>query len=311
MEDIVKNNNLSNNREKKYKIIIIILLVIIVVLLWQLITSKIKVKTIVIEKIEAVKKTEDLQSELDSLLLVHEQVKQEYGDLAMQLSVKDSIIKANAEEIQKLIAQQADYWRIKRKLNILRNITQGYIHQIDSLFNVNAALKEENVQIKKSYTQEKQKNIELIQEKENLSQKVSMASLLKAYNITATCLRYRGGGKKEEVTNNANKVEFIRICFTLSENKLTEPGPKTIYVRIARPDNMVLVKGKDDIYSFVYNGQRIQYSMKKEIDYQNKEMNICLSWEKYDKKEPAMKGTYNVAIFIDDYEIGQTSFVIN
>ena len=120
----------------------------------------------------------------------------------------------------------------------------------------------------------------------------------------------RGKNNREEVTNKANRIDMMRICFTLSENKIAEAGKKTVYIRIARPDKLILVKGNDDIYSFIYNGQRIQYSLKKEIDYQNKAIDICVAWEKLDKKEPAMTGLYNIALFIDDYEIGQTSFTI-
>jgi len=299
------------NKDKKYKIIIGILLLVIAVLLWQLITARVKVHTIIVEKTETAQKNTMLQSELDSLLMQHELIKDEYGELADQLNSKDSVIKANAEEIQKLIAQQADYWRIKRKLNYLRSITQGYVNQIDSLFTVNSLLKEENQEIKKSFNQEKQKNTELSQEKDQLSQQVNIASALKAYNVVATGIRMRAGGKKEEVTFNANKVESIKICFTLSENLILPPGKKTIYIRIARPDNMILVKGNDDIYSFIHNGQRIQYSLKKDIEYQNKAMNICMTWEKKDHKQAAMKGTYSVTVFADDYEIGGTSFILD
>lgn len=308
MENI--NKDVKSSNEKKYKKIIWLLLFLIAILIVLLIYTSYKVRTIIVERTEIVEKNFSLQSELDSLLLTHEQIKLEYGDLTEQLTSKDSLIKANAEEIQKLISQQADYWRIKKQLKILRNITQGYVNQIDSLFTVNAALKEENIEIKRSITKEKQKNTELTLEKEELSQQVNVASFLKAYNISATGIRLRGKNNREEVTNKANRIDMMRICFTLSENKIAEAGKKIVYIRIARPDKLILVKGNDDIYSFIYNGQRIQYSLKKEIDYQNKAVDICVTWEKLDKKEPAMTGLYNIALFIDDYEIGQTSFTI-
>jgi hypothetical protein len=48
--------------------------------------------------------------------------------------------------------------------------------------------------------------------------------------------------------------------------------------------------------------------MKKEINYDNKAQEICLSWTKKDEKTPAMAGKYNVALFVDGYEIGQSQF---
>jgi hypothetical protein len=48
--------------------------------------------------------------------------------------------------------------------------------------------------------------------------------------------------------------------------------------------------------------------MKKEINYDNKSQEVCLSWNKKDPNTPAMVGKYNVAIFVDGYEIGQSQF---
>lgn len=300
--------NEVNQNDKKYKRIIAILLFIIAVLIVWLIVEKNKVNTIYIEKNSALSKSTELQSELDSLMREHNKIKSEYGDLSSKLSEKDSIIMANAAEIQKLIASQSDYYRTKKKLDLLRKITQGYVAQLDSLYQVNQALTEENIRIKKDISKERQIRTELTKEKEELYEKVSVASMLKAYNIKANTVRLRSGGSKEIETDKAKRVERVKICFTLSENKIATSGKKTIYVRIARPDNQIVSEGKDDIYSFEYQGQRIQYSMKKEINYDNKSQEICLSWDKKDEKTPAMVGKYNVAIFVDGYEIGQSQF---
>jgi septal ring factor EnvC (AmiA/AmiB activator) len=165
---------------KKYKIIISILSIVIVVLAWQLIVSKTKVNTYTVEKEKAVSQNNQLQHELDSLLKEHDRIKSEYGSLSAKLSEKDSIIVAKADEIQKLIASQADYGRIKRKLDYLRGITQGYVTQIDSLYRVNKTLKDENIKIKEDYTKETAKTTELTKDKEKLTEKVNLASLLKA-----------------------------------------------------------------------------------------------------------------------------------
>jgi len=298
----------SNQNDKKYKRIIAILVFIILLLLVWLIVEKNRVNTIFVERNTALEKNIELQYELDSLMKEHSKIKNEYGDLSAKLSEKDSIIMANAEEIKKLIASQSDYYRTRKKLDLLRKITQGYVAQLDSLYQVNQALTEENVRIKKDITKERQIRTELTKEKEVLNEKVNMASMLKAYNIKANTVRLRSGGAKEIETEKAKRVERVNICFTLSENKIATSGKKVIYVRIARPDNQIVSEGKDDIYSFEYQGQRLQYSMKKEINYENKSQEICLSWDKKDDKTPAMIGKYNVAIFVDDYEIGQGQF---
>ena len=73
---------------------------------------------------EVENKNFELQSELDSLLAEHNRIKEQYGELSDQLSEKDSIIMANAAEIEKMINSQADYNRIKKQLERLQNISQ-------------------------------------------------------------------------------------------------------------------------------------------------------------------------------------------
>ncbi len=298
----------NNNQEKKYKRIIAILLFVIALLIVWLIVEKSKMHTIYLEKSATVAHNTELQAELDSLLNEHNKIKTEYGELSGQLAEKDSIILANAGEIQKLIATQGDYNRTKKKLELLRNIAQGYVSQLDSLYKVNQALTDENVKIKKDINNERQINTELSKDKEALNEKVSLASKLKAYNIKSSTVKLKSKGTKEVESDKAKRIERVNICFTLSENKIASSGLKTVYVRIARPDNVIICEGKEDVYTFEYQGQKIQYSMKKEINYDNKAQEICLSWTKKDDKIPAMAGKYNVSLFVDGYEIGQSQF---
>ncbi|MCX6230688.1 MAG: hypothetical protein NTZ33_04020 [Bacteroidetes bacterium] len=298
----------TNNQEKKYKRIIAILLFIIAILIVWLIVEKSRMHTIVVEKTTTIAHNTELQSELDSLLNEHNKIKASYGELSGKLAEKDSVILANAGEIQKLIAIQGDYRKTKKKLELLRNITQGYLTQLDSLYRANQALTDENQKIKVDITNERKINTELSKDKQVLNEKVNLASQLKAYNVKASTVKLRSNGTKESETDKAKRVERVNICFTLSENKIASSGNKTIYIRIARPDNVIVCEGKDDIYTFEYQGQKIQYSMKKEISYDNKAQELCLSWNKKDDKIPAMVGKYNVAIFIDGYEIGQSQF---
>jgi len=292
-----KNNNL-------YKIMAIILLLIVAVLVWQLIVTKTKVHTFTIEKEKAKTQNTALQHELDSLLTEHEKIKKEYGTLSGKLTEKDSLISAKADEIQQLIASQADYNRVKKKLEYLRGITQGYVSQIDSLYKINKVLKDENVEIKDKYDKEAAKTTELTKDKQNLSEKVNLASSLKAYNIKGTPVRLKSG-KTEAVEDKAKRTERIKVSFTLSENLIAPSGTKTIYIRIARPDDKILCVTAGDENSFDYNGEKIQYSIKQDIDYQNAAQDITMYWDKTDE---FLVGTYVVSVFTDGTLIGESQF---
>jgi DNA repair ATPase RecN len=296
------NENAPVANAKKYKITIGILSAIIVVLSVLLIITKTKVNTFIIEKEKAVTETQNLQKELDSLLTEHEKIKAEYGNMTHELTRKDSIIQANADEIQKLIASNAGKHQIQRKLDYLRGITQDYVAQIDKLVTENNNLKTEIAGITEDYNKEKEHAAILTKDKENLSEQINKAAVLSANNITATAIRLKSGNK-EEVVDKAIKTDKIKITFTMGKNPLVKDGMKEVYVRIARPDNAILQDGS----SFEYNGQQIMYSLKQSFNYQQKSVPITLYYEKSDR---IIAGTYHIAIFIDGQEIGQTQLAL-
>ena len=288
-----------------YKVVIGILLVIIAVMAWMMLNTRTKVVTLVKEKNT---QSIELQSELDSLMNEHERVKSSYGTLSDSLSNKDSIILANAAEIKKLLGTTYDYYKVKKKLEQLRRISQGYVHQIDSLFTVNAELKQENSQIKSVYKNEQSKNEELNKDKQQLTEKISSAAVLKAYKISAVPMKVRGSDK-ERATDKASRVDKIKVCFTLSENKLVTPGRRYVYLRIARPDKLILSHGRGDDYSFDAQGETLQYSTTEAVDYDGTSSDLCLNYNT-NGKEDMLKGTYFVTVYADGREIGQSSFVL-
>ena len=286
---------------RKWRIWIIVLAVIIVGLAAWLVYQQLHLRKLVDAR-EAEKIV--LQHELDSLMTEHNEIKEIYGTLSDSLATKDSIIQANAKEIRKLLDTQYEYYKIRKKMAMLQKVAQGYVHQMDSLYTVNRELKEENARIRQVVRTEQGRNQELIQDKEELTQKMTQAAVLQAYGVSTTAFKVRG--TKETETNKANRTDKLRICFTIGENPLIESGTKILYVRITRPDNVVVTKSK---YStFEYNGQTIPYSVREDLDYTGKAMRTCVEWIKGDKEAAAMKGMYLVNVFFNDREIGQGSF---
>ena len=289
---------------KGWIILVILLLIIIAAILIWYVPLKNKYVGLLDEKeLQQI----ELQNELDELMMLHDSIKAEYGTLSDSLLLKDSVILANAKEIQELLNYKWEYRKVNRKLNMLREITQGYVHQIDSLFTVNYELKEENEKIRQQYSREQDKSRELIREKETLVDKVKEATVLRAYNVIVSGVRLTGSGRERE-TDKAKKIERVKICFTLGENKLTEPGIKTVYIRILRPDNVVVTQKVGEDYSFTFQDQQLEYTVKKEVDYQNKDLYTCLFWTKKTKEESAMVGVYNISVYTGGYLIGEASF---
>ncbi len=302
-----QNKVLTSNKKKPssgmWILIIVMAAVIIGLAIWAFGTLDEVHK----EKVAKEAQRTEFTHQLDSLMAVHNKIKAEYGQLSDSLAAKDSVIQAKAAEIKKLMNTRWQYYMIKRKLRNLQKIAQGYVMQMDSLYKVNHRLTKENHLMKTVIRQEKQKNARLANEKKNLSQKVAEASVLRTYNFKVMAVHVTGAGR-ERKTDKVRRVTKIKVCFTIAPNSVAKPGMRTIYVRIARPNKKILVLSNSEEYSFMFHGKRLQYSDKKEINYQNKAMDICMSWIRRNRRLQVLKpGLYHVDVFEGNNTIGQGS----
>lgn len=290
---------------KKYKKLTLIFAIISILLAALLMYSLLNVRQIVVEKENYIEQQMELQDELDSILREYEIIKNEYGDLNAQLTGKDSAILEQANEIKKLINSQADYRRIKKKLELLQNQGKEYVHLLDSLYIANEKLTVENTEVKTKNVKLSQEKEDLEKEKEILSDKVSTASKLQAYNISMKGMILRLKGKKEDETDRAKRLNLFKITFTLSENKLIPSGEVNLYCRISLPDGRILALGTGDGYSFTNNDKQLQYTIKSTINYENKTKQITMVW-KLREGDSAVPGTYTAQLFTDTDYIGET-----
>lgn len=285
------------------------LYVVILLLAVALVIMSVRSQKAVSERNESFSKGVELKGELDKVMDEYTTIKLENQDLSAQMSEKDSIILANRAEIEKLIASQADYNKIRRKLELLRKITQDYVARIDSLVVENRVLAEENTQLTETVSQFRQQNDRLEADKAQLQEKVTLASALKAYDLQVATVRLRADGK-EIPTDRARRVTRISLQFTIGENKIVEPGLKTVYARISRPDGVVMSLGTDDMYAFELGGEKLQYMLKQDVEYRNEATEVKMSWDRKDVSVPAMAGTYDVMLYMENVEIGRGSFMI-
>ena len=151
---------------------------------------------------------------------------------------------------------------------------------------------------KKKYTEATRQINTLAEEKKTLNEKVTLAAQLDATNIIVQPKNKRG-----KVIDKVKNVKKIAVSFTLVKNITAKTGERTLYVRIANPNNEVLTKNDSD--TFPYENRDLTYSIKKYIEYTGEEQTVTVYW---DVEEYLPAGTYNVYIFADGTMIGQQSF---
>lgn len=247
--------------------------------------------------------------------LAKEELADEYNELSIQYEgykvqiTNDSLLSQLETEQMKVQRLQEELRTIKstnvrrinelkKELETLRTIMRGYVVQIDSLNRLNEQLVHENKQVTAKYQEATQTVSILTQEKEKLSETVQMASKLDASNISVT-----GITNKNKKTDKIKKMDQLEFHFTINKNITAEPGEKTIYIRIQKPDDDVLIKSPSNV--FVYEGKEINYSEKRTIEYTGEEYPMSIYWK---IEEFLAKGTYRVDIFADGNLIGQKTF---
>lgn len=246
-----------------------------------------------------------------------EQLEDEYEDLAFQFDGygaeihNDSLADLLSKEQQRVqdlleelrITKVTNARRIaelKKELATVRAVMVDYVHQIDSLDRTNKRLVSENQQVRQQYEAVSQKATQLEQERQQLTEVVNRASMMEIDNFRMLTLN-----KNDRKTSVYSKIQKLQFTFEVLKNITVQPGEKTLYLRIVRPDGEVMQKQADDLFS--YENKQIPYSLSKTIEYTGETMQETLYWN---VGEILQVGTYNADFFIDGNLIGSFPFSI-
>ncbi len=244
---------------------------------------------------------QELEDEYEAISLQYEGFKfsVQNDSLLYKLENEQAKVQRLQEELRMTsAADKAEIKRLKDELATLRKILRSYVQQIDSLNRLNEELRAENRQISDQYQRTSQTLRKVSKEREQLSEKVSLAAQLVATNISAKAVNDRG----RDQTRLSRSNQFI-ITFTVARNITAEPGERTIYARIMSPDGSILSKSPSN--TFPYENRNILYSMRRTVEYGGEEIPVTLYW---DIEEFLMPGTYQVDLFADGHHIGNYSF---
>ncbi|HOO19542.1 MAG TPA: hypothetical protein PK296_05070 [Paludibacteraceae bacterium] len=246
-----------------------------------------------------------------------EQLEKDYSDLALEYDTysskisNDSLVQLLQKEKMKVqqlleelkITKATNAKRIaelKNELTVLRAVMANYVHQIDSLNAANKLLRTENIKVKQKYEQVNETVKQLAKEKETMKEVITRASMLEITNFSMTPL-----DSKNRSTKRYSKIITLQFNYTIGKNPTTQPGNKTLYLRITQPDEEVLVKDPNDL--FPYEDKQIAYSAKKDFEYSGEAISDVIYW----KVDRVLQiGTYRADFFVDGFRIGSFTFEI-
>ena len=300
---MVLDERLKNNKLFWGIIAAVILLVVVIILL-------------LVQSSKQAKEIERLEVESERMELEHE-----YADLAEQYALYEGqkMVLKNDSLIERLEAEQIKVQRLyeelksekatsakriaelRAELETLRGIMRVYVAQIDSLNQENKNLRAENRKVRKKYEDVSARAEELLNERDSLSHKVTIASKLDAVNVQVTPLRTNG-----KVAKKIKQIAKLEISFSIAKNVTASTGEKMIYARVRKPDGDIMVKNENNLFAF--ENSEIPYSCAKMIEYAGEEISeVVMYW---DVDEYLYPGSYEVEIFADNYVIGRGVFAL-
>lgn len=294
----------TNKKDHKQVILISLIAALVAIsafLVWMNLQQKTEIKEIV-EQMEFEKEQlEDEYEELaiqfdgyqtpdihnDSLVELLSQEKQRVQDLLEELRITKV---TNARRIAEL----------KKELATVRQVMVSYVHQIDSLDRTNKKLVAENQQVKQQYQEVARQAQQLEEERTQLVEVVSRASMLEITQFQMIPLN-----KRDRKTSIYNQIQKLQFDYTIGRNITNKPGMKKLYLRITRPDGEVMQKSLNHVFRF--ENSEIAYSVKKDFEYAGEDTSGSLYWT---VEEILQTGIYNADFFVDGELIGSFPFEI-
>lgn len=293
-----------SNQEKAgigKNVLVIVLLVVLIAMvglfLWQRRDHKLVVDQINTEK-------DSIQSQLQRMVVNYDSIKTDNEALNNSLLMTQTEIKSLLSEVEQVKrASLKEINEYRDKVNTLRAIMKDLYYQLDSMNTSNQLLLAENQQVKQQITDERSKNEQLVKEKNELEQTVKKAQILEALNLTVTGLTPR-----DKETMKVARAQKLMISFTLSKNLTAVRGAKQLYVRIMRPDQLLMSNSDNDLFQF--EDLKIPFSAMREVNYEGMELPVNIYWDN-EGHDAFMAGTYTVDVFADGYNIGTGKFIMS
>lgn len=296
----------KDKKSNKSAIIVAILVIIVIV-------QGIKIYMDHQEKKEQVEMIADKEQELATTM-------QRLTDISTELDERIAEIErlgGDISELQEAKAEiEAELRRTQRAnaatIRSLRDRVEGYEEllvekdkEIERLKSMNEVLLSENTELKEEKNVLNDSIRELDKTKSELSEKVLIASQLRAEDISVIAVNRRD--KERTSPFKDRHIDRLKIVFDIAENKVAPVEGKDVMIRLIDQNGQVLFDVDRGSGTFMIDGKELFYTAQQTILYDKTRQNIVFM---YDKQSEWADGVYEVEIYTEDYLMGKTSFEV-
>ncbi len=304
----------TNSLHKKHNYLIAALIIVLLGTWAYIIWDKSRSKEAIQQKDTVISNTssqrDQLQKELEDATRLYDMIKTSSSNMMHRndstISRKDREIADKKNKIQQLLskvgATEEALNQVKGLLASLNGDINGYRIQIETLQGEKIELTQE----KNAVIQQRDKIKKDFDSAQNMivqkEQVIDVASTLHASNFNILGINERDGKEKE--TTIAKRVDKLRISFDIDENRVTQSGPKNIYISITAPNGKPLSEiamGSGKIVT--RDGEEKYFTQRIDVNYtQGQRQKVSLDWKQNSDFEI---GDYKIEVYNNGFKIGE------
>ncbi|WP_424492543.1 hypothetical protein [Salinimicrobium sp. GXAS 041] len=242
-----------------------------------------------------------IESELNDLIVRYDEAIGENDSLDAELTAAKGRIVALRDSVQDMEVSLRVLDRYRNELNNLKRERDELFRVVDSLSNQNQRLIVE-IDSTNNVLLERTRVSDSLQERtQRLSTQVDRAAELKVSGLRGEGVIERNSGRLVP-NERTRRVDKVRTCFTITQNELTEPGEKELYVQVYNPNNNLV----GDQIAVQHEGGVMVYSAATKVYYENEELDVCILANTIE--DNLIEGTYKVLLYNGSELIGATNF---
>jgi myosin heavy subunit len=238
-----------------------------------------------------------LNGNVDELMKVKAQLEQDKVNLRNSSAFNAKQYEAKIREYTAVLAQK------DREIAQLQRENQTLTSTNQTLAQENTGLKTDLETTRQTY---RDSVTTLASQNKELSEKVTIASALKAENISVYAISPKGK-ERDGGTYKSRRVDKIRVSFRLADNPLTQKENKEIFMRILDPDGAVISDMATGSGSFTFNGSDLVYTAKQAVLYTNTHQTVDFV---YSRGQPYKKGKHAIELYSEGFKVGEGEFEV-
>ena len=304
----------SGNKDKKSKkllfMMIFALLLLNAGLFYVIFANKQEAEKQKVELVDTQAEVAELEYLTEELRVNLEAKTGKNAQLDSIIRVRDTELQSQVRKVRNMLSRgnltKSELAKAKEELSGLRRHIEQLTAEIEQLSKENQFLKDENYAIQIQVEAEKEKVAEMVVVNTDLTEQVAVGSRIFLKSLDVKPLRDVFFGDYK-TTDKISKLDKIDVSFQLANNDLAEKGSKIVYFQVIKPTKSVLTNSNAGSGLANFDGGEKQYTVKKSINFQNKNESGSFS---IPKTEGMTAGQYTVNVFSDEHKMGSAEFTL-